>query len=117
MEILKNAGSHKILAIMCGLDGGTPLQLIETAGRTAYQSRAKITDDSIIPGDDGVRADFTDGMIIFRYSQNGPYITIKFEAKDQDTYDKRKKYVREMLKSYSEMIWEDELCVNLDSLN
>ncbi len=46
MEILKNAGSHKILAIMCGLDGGTPLQLIETAGRTAYQSRAKITDDS-----------------------------------------------------------------------
>ena len=78
---------------------------------------AKITDDSIIPGDDGVRADFNDGMIIFRYSQNGPYVTIKFEAKDQDTYNKRKKYVREMLKSYPEMIWEDELCVNLNSLN
>jgi hypothetical protein len=56
-------------------------------------------------------------MIIFRYSQNGPYITVKFEAKDQETYDERKKYVREMLKSYKEMIWEDQLCVNLKSLD
>jgi len=45
-EILKNAGSHRILAIMAGLAGETPLQLIELAGRTAYQSRAKITDES-----------------------------------------------------------------------
>lgn len=78
---------------------------------------AKITDDSIIPGDDGTRADFDDGMMIFRYSQNGPYITIKFEAKEQKTYDVRKKYVRDMLKKYPEMIWKDQLCVNLDSLN
>ncbi|MBU0722534.1 phosphomannomutase/phosphoglucomutase [Patescibacteria group bacterium] len=78
---------------------------------------ARMTDDTVIPGDDGTRADFSDGMIIFRYSQNGPYITVKFEAKDQMVYDQRKKYVREMLKSYPEMIWEDELCVNLDHLN
>jgi len=78
---------------------------------------AKITDDTIIPGDDGTRADFNDGMMIFRYSQNGPYITIKFEAKDQKTYDKRKKYVKKMLKSYPEMIWKDQLCVNLGSLD
>lgn len=84
---------------------------------TADFPDAKITDDSVIPGDDGTRADFSDGMMIFRYSQNGPYITIKFEAKDQKTYDQRKKYVREMLKKYPEMIWEDQLCVNLDSLN
>ncbi len=79
--------------------------------------QAKITDDSVIPGDDGVRADFNDGMIVFRYSQNGPYITVKFEAKDRKTYDERKKYVRKMLESYPEMIWKDQLCVNLDSLN
>lgn len=79
-------------------------------------SNAKITDDTIIPGDDGTRADFDDGMMIFRYSQNGPYITIKFEAKDQGTYDKRKKYVRDILRGYPEMIWEGELCVNLGSL-
>lgn len=78
---------------------------------------AQITDDTIIPGDDGTRADFSDGMIIFRYSQNGPYITVKFEAKDQGTYDKRKQYVREMLKSYPEMIWQDQLCVNLAALD
>lgn len=77
-------------------------------------SKAQITDDSVIPGDDGVRADFKDGMIIFRYSQNGPYITIKFEAKDKETFEKRRIYVRKMLKQYPEMIWEDELCVNLD---
>ena len=45
-EILKNRGSHRILAIMVGLDGENPLQLIELAGRTAYQSRDKITDES-----------------------------------------------------------------------
>jgi len=45
-EILKNKGSHRILAIMVGLDNKNPLQLIELAGRTAYQSRDKITQDS-----------------------------------------------------------------------
>lgn len=45
-EILKNQGSHRILAIMVGFDNEDPLQLIELAGRTAYQSRDKITQDS-----------------------------------------------------------------------
>lgn len=75
---------------------------------------AQITDDSVIPGDDGVRADFEDGMMVFRYSQNGPYITVKFEAKDTNKFEERRKYVREMLHSYPQMIWEDALCVNLD---
>lgn len=78
---------------------------------------AQITDDTVISGDDGTRADFSDGMMVFRYSQNGPYLTIKFEAKDQETYNQRRKYIREMLKSYPQMIWQDELCVNLDHLN
>jgi len=46
MEILKNAGSHKIRAIMVGPDDENPLQLIEVSGRTAYQSRDRITDES-----------------------------------------------------------------------
>ena len=79
-------------------------------------SGAIISDDKDIPGNDGVRADLPDGMIIFRYSQNGPYITVRFEAKDQATYDQRKVYVRNVLKSYPEMIWQDELCVNLEAL-
>ncbi len=78
---------------------------------------AEITDSSVIPDDDGTRADFADGMMIFRYSQNGPYITVKFEAKDQAKYDERKRYVKNLLKSYPDMIWEDALCVNLESLD
>jgi len=46
MKILQNQGSFKILALMMGLNGENPLQLIETAGRTAYQSRDKITNES-----------------------------------------------------------------------
>ena len=46
-EILKNQGSHKILAIMVGMNQ-SPLELIETAGRTAYQSRDKITEGSAL---------------------------------------------------------------------
>ena len=47
-KILKNKGSHQILAIMAWLDDKDPIQLIETAGRTAYQSRDKITEDSAV---------------------------------------------------------------------
>ncbi len=78
---------------------------------------AKITDATVIPDDDGTRADFKDGMMIFRSSQNGPYITVKFEAQDQKTYDERKRYVKGVLLSYPEMIWEDELAVNVHSLD
>jgi thymidylate synthase (FAD) len=51
MKILRNAGTHKILAIMQpfkegSMTPGSPLELIELAGRTAYQSRDKITPDS-----------------------------------------------------------------------
>jgi thymidylate synthase (FAD) len=42
-EILKKAGSFRILAILVGIEGENPLELIELAGRTAYQSRAKIS--------------------------------------------------------------------------
>lgn len=75
---------------------------------------AQITDDTVIPDDDGVRADYDDGMMVFRYSQNGPYITIKFEATTEEVFEQRRKYVREMLMSYPDMIWKDQLCVNLD---
>ncbi len=47
-QILQNAGTYKILAIMAGINGENPLNLIEVAGRTAYQSRDKITDESAV---------------------------------------------------------------------
>ena len=45
-KILKNQGSYKILSIMAGLKGENHLELIELAGRTAYQSREQITNES-----------------------------------------------------------------------
>jgi len=45
-EILQNQGSHRILAVMAGPEGESPLQLLELAGRTAYQSRDKISKES-----------------------------------------------------------------------
>jgi len=48
MKVLQNAGTYKILSIMAGLNGEDPISLIETAGRTAYQSRDKITPESAV---------------------------------------------------------------------
>ncbi len=105
--------------IKIGCPDDKKVGVIEDLSRRFEQDfpEAQITNSAVIPGDDGIRADFSDGMMVFRYSQNGPYITIKFEAQDQQTYDQRKRYVKNMLDSYPEMIWEDQLCVNLESLS
>lgn len=55
---------------------------------------------------DGFRADTKDEMVIIRASQNGPYITIKFEAKTQEKYDELKLKVKEILTKYKEIDWK-----------
>ncbi len=52
---------------------------------------------------DGVRMDTEKEMLIVRASQNGPYLTVKFEGKTQDTYDMLKKQVNEILHKISEV--------------
>lgn len=54
---------------------------------------------------EGVRMDNDDAMAIVRASQNGPYITVKFEGKNQEIYDQVKAKVREILKKYSQIDW------------
>lgn len=63
---------------------------------------------------DGVRMDTTDEMLIVRASQNGPYLTVKFEAKVQAQYDLLRKQVGEILHRYSEVDFSKG--VNTDSL-
>jgi len=63
---------------------------------------------------DGARVDFEDGMIIVRFSQNGPYITVKFEAKDDATYEERRQYVKDLLHSHPEIVWSEG--VNIEQL-
>lgn len=54
---------------------------------------------------DGVRMDTNDEMAIIRASQNGPYITVKFEGKTQQQYDNLKRTLREILKRHKEIDW------------
>ncbi len=52
---------------------------------------------------DGVRMDTKEEMLIVRASQNGPYLTVKFEGKTQDAYDQLKKQANDILHKYSEI--------------
>lgn len=52
---------------------------------------------------DGIRMDMSDQMAIIRASQNGPYATVKFEAKTKDGYDNLKRVLKEILSKHSEI--------------
>lgn len=54
---------------------------------------------------DGIRMDTKNEMAIIRASQNGPYITVKFEGKTQKQYDNMKKILNTMLKKYPKIDW------------
>lgn len=54
---------------------------------------------------DGIRVDTREEMFVIRASQNGPYITIKFEGKTQKQYDELKIKIREILKKYKQIDW------------
>ena len=54
---------------------------------------------------DGIRMDTATEMAIVRASQNGPYITVKFEGKTQEEYDALKKVLKEILSKYPEIDW------------
>ncbi len=73
---------------------------------------AEIIDDE--RAGDGVRLEMPEEMFIIRYSQNGPYVTIKFEAKTQKRYNELKKYINTLLHKYPEMDWS--FGVNVESL-
>lgn len=64
---------------------------------------------------DGIRIDTEDSMVVIRASQNGPYITIKFESKNQNGYDALKKEIATILKKYPEINWTTGS--NTDSLS
>lgn len=75
---------------------------------------AEVIDDE--RAGDGVRLELEDGMFVVRYSQNGPYITIKFEGKTQERYDELKNYLNELLHSFEEVEWDNEIKVNAEAL-
>jgi len=75
--------------------------------------QAEIIDDERVG--DGARVEFEDKMFVIRYSQNAPYLTIKFEAKTIENYNSLKSYINQLLHEYKEVEWDSKLNVNLDS--
>lgn len=74
---------------------------------------AEIIDDE--RAGDGVRLNLADGMFVVRYSQNGPYLTVKFEAKENVRYQELKNYINTTLHSFPQIDWSTG--VNTESLN
>lgn len=54
---------------------------------------------------EGVRMDSPNEMCIVRASQNGPYITVKFEGKTKEDYQRVKLQIKEILKKYPQIDW------------
>ena len=52
---------------------------------------------------DGIRADTENEMLVIRASQNGPYITVKFEGKTEGSYNSLKLQVSKILHAYKEI--------------
>ena len=75
---------------------------------------AEIVDDERVG--DGVRLDMDDAMLVVRYSQNGPYLTIKFEAKSSERYEEVRSFLSELLHKFPEIDWTSDINLNLKSL-
>ena len=61
---------------------------------------------------DGIRMDTNETMVIIRASQNGPYLTLKFEGKTQAQYDQLKKTLKKMLAVFPEIDWKHGVNTN-----
>lgn len=88
--------------IKFGLADAVKFQLIDNEIKAEFKQTwpsAKFTEI------EGVRMDNHEEMAIVRASQNGPYITVKFEGKSQETYNQIKNQVKAILKKYAQIDW------------
>lgn len=95
-----------------GLADAIKFKFIDTKIRKEFEKswpKANFTDI------DGIRMDTKDSMAIIRASQNGPYITIKFEGKTEKIYNQVKEQLRKILKKYKEIDWSEG--VNIHALD
>ena len=100
--------------IKIGCSDDTKVELIAKIAeklRLDYPQAQVINDER---AGDGVRLNMPDSMFVVRYSQNGPYLTIKFEATTQKKYDKLKIDLNNLLHNYPEIDWS--FGVNIESL-
>jgi phosphomannomutase/phosphoglucomutase len=76
---------------------------------------AEVIDDQ--RAGDGIRLDLPDAMFVLRYSQNGPYLTIKFEARSQDEYERLRVYIADLVRQFPEVDWYNKIATNVEALD
>ncbi len=114
VALLPNYISSPEIKVYCAEDKKVEItKLIGEILRNSYPS-AEIIDDE--QAGDGVRLDLPDRMLVVRYSQNGPYLTIKFEAKTKDGYQELRKFLDDTLHKFQELDWASSINVNLEAL-
>lgn len=90
--------------IKFGLSDDIKFEFIKNTITPAFKSTwpdAKFTDI------DGIRFDLADQMAILRASQNGPYITLKFEHKTKEGYEQLKRQLKTIMQKHSEINWSE----------
>jgi phosphomannomutase/phosphoglucomutase len=102
--------------IKVGCPDELKVQLIEKISAVLKNDfpQAETIDDEDRAGD-GVRLNMADAMFVIRYSQNGPYLTIKFEAQTTQRYEELTHYINKILHQYDEVDWG--YGVNVESLS
>ncbi len=86
--------------IKFGLADDIKFKFIKTKMRKEFEKYFKNANFIDI---EGVRVEGDDFMAIIRASQNGPYATIKFEAKTKQKYEEIKKILKKIITSYKEI--------------
>lgn len=89
-------------------------------GELAKKLRADFPQAEIIDDEragDGVRLELPDSMFVVRYSQNGPYITIKIEAKADEQYENLRQYLADTLHAHPEIDWKNSISANVGALD
>jgi phosphomannomutase/phosphoglucomutase len=81
--------------------------------RELYPKAEVISDER---AGDGIRLDLPDAMFVVRYSQNGPYLTIKFEARDASGYKQLRTVINDTLHKFPEIDWQSSINANIEAL-
>jgi phosphomannomutase/phosphoglucomutase len=98
--------------IKFGLSDAIKFNFIDTVIRQEFKS---LWPKGAVIDIDGIRVDLADRMVIIRASQNGPYITVKFEGKTEAIYNELKGQLKTLLSKYAEIDWSKG--VNIKALD
>jgi phosphomannomutase/phosphoglucomutase len=100
-------------------DDDKKINLIEKLSKQLRDDypKAEVVDDE--RAGDGLRMTLPDAMVVVRYSQNGPYVVVKFESKTELGYEQLRKYLLKTLKELPELQWspENKINVNIEALD